>query len=238
VAQSPSAGSQEDGSRPPQIRVAPRGRTTGIDSTGAGRERVLDSESRAWLAALTHQAARRDEALARLHALLERVARFQLSRRATTLQLRGESIAELATEAADDALVAVLAHLDDFRGESRFATWACKFAVLNVSTTLRRRLWKERESPAIGEDVVEDAHDGDLERLELWELLRRALRDVLTERQRAVFVAVAVNGVPIDVVADRFATNRGAIYKTLHDARRKLREALEAADAPASAGLR
>lgn len=176
--------------------------------------------------------------MARLHELLERVARFQLSRRATALQLRGESIAELATEAADDALVTVLAHLDDFRGESRFTTWACKFAVLNVSTTLRRRLWKEREIPLVDEAVVDPGCERDLERLELWELLGHALRDVLTERQRVVFVAVAVNGVPIDVVADRFATNRGAIYKTLHDARRKLREALELAHAPASSGVR
>jgi RNA polymerase sigma-70 factor (ECF subfamily) len=149
--------------------------------------------------------------------------------------LRGESIGDLATEAADDALVAVLAHVDDFRGESRFTTWACKFAILHVSTTLRRRVWKERERPLGLDERVEPVHgrpavESDLERLELWELLRRALTDALTERQRAVFVAVAVNGVPIDVVADRFGTTRGAIYKTLHDARRKLRAALEVAD--------
>lgn len=207
-------------------------------STEAGRERLLDSESRAWVAALADEAPGREEALKRLHALLVSAARFQLARRATALQLRGESIAELATEAADDALVAVLAHVDEFRGESRFTTWACKFAILNVWTTLRRRQWKERED-LLGHDESLDlvpsgtAGTGDIERHELWELLRRALTDVLTERQRAVFVAVAIHGVPIDILADRFATNRGAIYKTLHDARRKLRAALEAADAPA-----
>ena len=127
--------------------------------------------------------------------------------------------------------MAVLGHLDDFRGQSRFATWACSFAVLNVSTTLRRRLWKERESPTDRDEGVESlpsqsTGDGDIERLEQWELLRQALT-VLTERQRAVFVAVAVRGVPIEVVAARFATSHGAIYKTLHDARGRLRAALE-----------
>ena len=205
-------------------------------------DRLLDPESRAWVAALADEAAGREEALARLHELLVRAARFQLSRRASTLQLRGESLGELATEAADDALVAVLARLNQFRGESQFPTWACKFAILQVSTTLRRRLWKDRERPVGRDDHLESllpCATGDLERLELWELLRRALAEALTDRQRAVFLAVAVNGVPIDVLADQLATTRGAIYKTLHDARRKLRTALELADAaPAQRLLR
>jgi RNA polymerase sigma-70 factor (ECF subfamily) len=224
------------------IHGAPGARTKGISiDRGSGdpeRERLLDPESRAWIAALSGEAASREEALARLHALLVGAARFQLSRRASKLQLRGERIGDLATEAADDALVGVLAHVHQFRGESRFVTWACKFAILQVSTTLRRRMWKERERPIGGDDRFESlapaVGDSDLERLELSELLRHALTEVLSERQRTVFLAVAVNGVPIDVVADRFATTRGAIYKTLHDARRKLRVALELADARAA----
>jgi RNA polymerase sigma-70 factor (ECF subfamily) len=205
----------------------------GGGSVPPARQRLpLDPDSSAWIAALTEPGPDRDEALARLHALLVRVARFQVSRRATGLQLRGESISDLATEAADDALVAVLAHLDDFRGASRFGTWACKFAIVNVSATLRRRLWKEREWPFEAADPIDRAAAGpsadeELESLELWELLRRAVTEALTERQRIVLVAVVFDGVPIDVIANGLETTRGAIYKTLHDARRKLRSVVE-----------
>jgi RNA polymerase sigma-70 factor (ECF subfamily) len=41
-----------------------------------------------------------------------------------------------------------------------------------------------------------------------------------------VLVAITINGVPIDVLAERLNTTRGALYKTLHDARKKLRAEL------------
>jgi RNA polymerase sigma-70 factor (ECF subfamily) len=58
--------------------------------------------------------------------------------------------------------------------------------------------------------------------------LQQAIADVLTPHQRRVLVALALNGVPIDVLAERLSTDRGALYKTLHDARRKLRKHLAA----------
>lgn len=187
----------------------------------------LDPDSRAWIVALSDSGVERDAALARLHAMFVTAARFQLSRRASRLRLRGESVADLATEAADDALVAVLAHLRDFRGASRFTTWASKFPILEVSAVLRRRTWKEREVTVEGDAPFEVASaSSDEERrdqLDLIDALRIAIDEVLTERQREVFVAVALNGVPIDVVAAQLGAGRGAIYKTLHDARRNLR---------------
>jgi RNA polymerase sigma-70 factor (ECF subfamily) len=195
---------------------------------------ALDPAARSWLVALHGEGVERDEALARLHSLMVAAARFQLSRRGSSLRMRGESLVDLATEAADDALVAVLARLADFRGESRFETWACKFAIYESSAVLRRRLWKERERPPAddGELAFATAAAGADEQLEHHELLRllgQAVAEVLSERQRAVFVAVALNEVPIDLVAERFGTTRGAIYKVLHDARRKLRASLAAA---------
>lgn len=191
---------------------------------------TLDPESRAWVEALSATGALHDDAVARLHALLVRAARFQLSRRASKHRLRGESIGDLATEAADDALVAVLARLRDFRGASRFTTWASKFAILEASVVLRRRVWKEREVTLDDEGLLEAgtgfADEEKREQRELLDALRVALAEVLSDRQRAVFVAVALNGVPIDVVAERLGSTRGAVYKTVHDARRKLREHL------------
>jgi RNA polymerase sigma-70 factor, ECF subfamily len=174
----------------------------------------------------------REQALAELHALLLRAARFEVSRRRATLpHLRGGELDDIALEAADDALVAVLAKLDDFRGASRFATWAYKFALYEAANRLRRRAWQKREIPLEPEDwsLFSDPCSSpvaNLERIELIAKVQRAVATVLTARQRDILVAVALNGVPVEVVAERLGATRGAIYKTLHDARLKLRSEL------------
>ncbi|MEA2480932.1 MAG: hypothetical protein QOJ07_2854, partial [Thermoleophilaceae bacterium] len=102
--------------------------------------------SQAWVAALAGTGPDRDEAVARLHSLLMRAARFELGRRRAALSyVRGEELDDIATQAADDALVAVLRKLGDYRGASRFTTWAYKFALLEVGVRLRRRAWQGRE---------------------------------------------------------------------------------------------
>src|SRR6188768_3038213 len=104
------------------------------------------AESRAWLSALRGEGAEREQAIAELHGLLLRAARFELNRRRAALSyVRGEELDDIAMQAADDALMAVLAKLDDFRGDSRFTTWAYKFALLEAGVKLRRRAWQDRE---------------------------------------------------------------------------------------------
>ena len=191
--------------------------------------RRLDDESREWLRSLRATGAVRDEAVARLHALLLRAARFEVARRRPTMpHLRGNELDEIALEAADDALMSVLARLDDFRGASRFTTWVFKFALLEAAVKLRRRAWQGREVPLEPETWGSFASatlepDEQTEQAELLTSVQRAIDDALTAHQRRVLVAVALNGVPIDVLAERLNTSRGALYKTLHDARRKLR---------------
>ena len=91
---------------------------------------------------------RHDEAVARLHELLLRAARFEVNRRRATLpHLRGDDFDDLAMQSADDALVAVLSKLDSYRGDSKFTTWAYKFALLEAAVKLRRRAWQGREVP-------------------------------------------------------------------------------------------
>jgi RNA polymerase sigma-70 factor (ECF subfamily) len=191
-------------------------------------------QSDTWLRALRGEGAERDEAITQLHALLLRAARFELGRRRAALSfVRGEELEDIATQAADDALMAVLAKLDDFRGASRFTTWAYKFALLEAGVRLRRRAWQGREvvlepeSWSAFADGRLSAHD-ELEQSERLAALKRAIDGVLTPHQRAVFSALALNDVPIDVLAERLETTRGALYKTLHDARAKLRRELEA----------
>jgi RNA polymerase sigma-70 factor, ECF subfamily len=193
----------------------------------------LDGESRDWLRSLRAKGATGQEAIARLHALLLRAARFEVARRRPTLpHLRGDELEDIATEAAADALMSVLRRLDDFQGASRFTTWAYKFALLEAAVKLRKRAWQGREVPLEPEGwaLFSDAGlepDAQAEQSELLKTLQRAIAEVLTPHQRRVLVALALNGVPIDVLADRLNTNRGALYKTLHDARRKLRTHLQ-----------
>ena len=122
----------------------------------------------------------------------------------------------------------MLAKLDDYRGASRFTTWAYKFALLEAGVRLRRRAWQEREVvlepeawPLMADRRPESAGPGRNERAHAGDHgLDRLLPDGAPAR---VLVALALNGVPLDVLADRLGTTRGALYKTLHDARRKLR---------------
>ena len=194
---------------------------------------TLDDESRRWLRELRAGGPTEDAAVARLHALLLRAARFEVARRRPSLpHVRGDELEDIATEAADDALMSVLRRLDDFQGASRFTTWVYKFALLEAAVKLRKRAWQGREVPLEPESWSRFSSaglepDAEAEQTELLSTLQSAINDVLTPHQRRVLIAVALNGVPIDVLAERFETTRGALYKTLHDARRKLRDHLD-----------
>jgi len=191
-----------------------------------------------WVASLKAEGAARDEAVARLHALLLRAARFEVARRRPTLpHLRGDDLDDIANQAADDALMSVLRRLDDYRGASRFTTWAYKFALLEAAVKLRKRAWQGRELPLEPESWTLFASagpepDAAVEQSALLRALRQGIDEALTPRQREVLVALALNGVPIDVLAERLDTNRNALYKTLHDARQKLRRHLDDCDFP------
>ena len=201
--------------------------------SGAGVAGLPGTLSQAWMARLTCAGAERDAALAELHDLLLRAARFEIFRRRRAFpQLGGADLDDLAWQSADDALMSILRRLGEFRGDSQFTTWACKFAIVEAGAKVRRHAWRGREIPltaALWPTVADDA-PGPHQHAEAQDLLRALREEVerLTARQRQVFVAVALNDVPIDVLAERLNTTRGALYKTLHDTRRKLRTALAA----------
>jgi RNA polymerase sigma-70 factor (ECF subfamily) len=187
---------------------------------------ALDETSARWLSSLRAPGAERDRAISELHALLLRAARFEVARRAATLSGRDRD--DLAMQAADDALMHVLDKLDSFEGRSRFTTWTYKFAIYEAGVKARRRSWQDREVTLEAEawSLLADSGSGPAAAVEERELLRAledGIRTALTTHQRNVLVALAVTGVPIDVLAERLGTTRGALYKTLHDARRKLR---------------
>jgi RNA polymerase sigma-70 factor (ECF subfamily) len=194
---------------------------------------VLDLESRDWVDSLQADGETRRLALERLHALLVRAARFEVNRRRHSFpHLRGDDWDDLAQQSADDALVAIVRKLPDFRGDSRFTTWAYKFALLEAAVSLRRRAWQRRELPLADEGwerfvAASGSPGASTETSELLAALGDGIATALTPHQRDVLVAITLNDVPIDVLAERLNTTRGALYKTLHDARRKLRAHLE-----------
>ena len=231
---SPMAFTEQLGNR----RAPPTGRrqlasTRGIEPNG-GREpaRHLDGPSQPWIDRLSPHNPERAAAIEELHALLLRATRFEVNRRRAAFSHLGvNDYDDIAHQSADDALVAVLSKLGDFRGESRFTTWAYKFALLEAGARVRRRAWQGREvpiEPDVWSLIADDAPtpERDLETKELFVAVNEAIRSDLTPRERAVLVAVTLNDVPIDVLAERLQTTRGALYKTIHDARRKLRAAL------------
>ena len=194
----------------------------------------LDPDSARWLRALASTGPPREAALARLHAMLLRIARREAARRAPRLQLTGPELDDLAHQATADALLAITAKLGRFQGESRFTTWAYKFVILEVSAKIGRHFWArpgvrmeaedwERLPASFGFDPAQEAEWRDL-----LAALRRAVDKELTARQRRVFVALVLTGVPLDALVIELASNRNAIYKTMFDARRKLRAALAA----------
>jgi RNA polymerase sigma-70 factor (ECF subfamily) len=192
----------------------------------------MDSASRRWLDRLAGDGSERDDAIAELHELLLRAARFEVDRRSARFSyLRGGEERDIAQQSADDALMAILGKLDDFRGESRFTTWAYKFALYEAAANVRRRAWQGRELPLAAEawpQVADErstpAHEAETK--DLLAAIREEVESSLSPRQREVLVALALNEVPIDVLAERLDTTRGALYKVLHDARKNLRAAL------------
>jgi RNA polymerase sigma-70 factor (ECF subfamily) len=192
-------------------------------------------DARTWLDPLRQgSGTERDRAVLALHQLLLRASGHEVHRRARSmgLDIGGDELQVLVEQSADDALVAVLAKLDAFEGRSRFTTWAFKFAIHIAGVAVRRAAWRERTLPTV-EDAVEQLHAREAApqaSAEQSELVRATVAAIaqLTPRQREVLLALAVNGVPIDVLADRMSSTRGALYKALHDARVAVRRQLVA----------
>lgn len=195
-----------------------------------------------WIAALQQEGdAAQADALADLLLRLQRSIYFYLSQDRSDLRgLAEHELAQMAEDLAQDATLRVIDNLGNFRGESQFTTWATKIAIRLAISDLRRSRYKDFS-------LDELTADGDLlpvsmrlaasasptpekaaERDDVMEKTELALKEALTERQYQALVAVAFKGIPMDVLAERMGTNRNALYKLIHDARRKLKTHLEA----------
>jgi RNA polymerase sigma-70 factor (ECF subfamily) len=207
-------------------------------------EREPDAESAGWLRRLSAgNGALRQEAERELHGRLLRIALAEVNRRSASTPVTGPELTDVAHQAANDAMLAILAKLAEFRGESRFTTWAYRFVILEVSSKLGRHYWRnptvaldagqwERLPDRLGIDPQQHA-----ESVGLLAEVRRVVDGELTAHQRRIFVAVVVDGIPLDALAAKLGLQRNAIYKVIFDARRKIRRALVANGYLEDAGL-
>ncbi len=180
-----------------------------------------------WPAALALPGAEQDRALRRLHTLMVKAARHQVWRMRDMLPAADvRTYDELAHSAADEALTVLMNKLDTFEGRSRFTTWAYKFAILQAATEVRRQAWAQREVSLDDVDlrpVSDPSPEQHAEAADLATAVAAAMHVALTPYQRRITVALLVDHVPIDVLADRLGTTRGALYKALHESRGRLR---------------
>lgn len=204
----------------------------------------LDPESQAWLAQLRAHGVVRDAAIERLLRLLVTEARYEVRRRTAALaHPSGRDLDDLALMAADDALIAILSKLGEFRGDARFTTWARRFADLEVPGKIRRRLGHARETPTDPDTtaITASPHASPEQRVEARELARTVghlIAHELTNRQREVLIGLAIHDLDTDLLAQRLDSTPGALYKALHDARRKLKNELDRLDTAPSSGDR
>jgi RNA polymerase sigma-70 factor (ECF subfamily) len=189
-----------------------------------------------WLQSLSAQNSLQPEAIEDLRALLLRASLYTLVTHLEDLRALGEhERIALAEDCAQEALLAVLARLDDFRGESKFTTWAYKFGVNIALTRARHERWKGVSLDALAEDdysldwlqwregfQLADSETSALQ-TEVGDVIWKVIRTELTDKQRQVLKWIAFDEVPMDVVVQRLGTNRNAVYKLLHDARLKVK---------------
>jgi RNA polymerase sigma-70 factor (ECF subfamily) len=190
-----------------------------------------------WVAALKSGGVEQTAALSDLSTYLRRAAMYALRRhRAAVGSLSSSQVAQLAEDCAQESVVAILAHLDEFRGASRFTTWAFAFAVNAALVVARRERWRqvplEEVLEAAGLDPRRRSGEAEINphrraaEVELMTAVLEAIERDLSERQRSVLRAVVFEEVPLDEVARYWNSNRNAVYKVLHDARRKLKAVL------------
>jgi len=193
---------------------------------------VTERSNEQWLAEL--RGPERDRALADLRAVLVRGLRVALRGRVR------QGLNEAAEDFAQEALIKIMANLDTFRGESQFTTWAQKIAVRTASTELRRKRWRDVSLQEVLDRY--GTHSGESDRLAdeqttpeqltmrstMVATVQRFVDDELTDKQRKAIVAVMFEGMSLEEAARRMGTNRNALYKLMHDARRRLKKRMEA----------
>lgn len=226
-------------------RAAVSASAEGVQSRNLAVDEQVTAENVSWVRSLTADGAEFDEAVTALYRLLVKFAYTEAKRKRARLHLAGPELDDVAHQAAADATLTICRKVESFRGDCRFTTWAYRFVAFDVSSKVSRHFWQraaisidDEQRVAIAIDDNEwallashlaDAPETQAESKDLVEAIQRSFWEDLSERQQRAFEAIVVRGVPVPHVAEELGSNPNAIYKTLFDARRKLRKSLAAA---------
>ena len=212
------------------------GRTPGdldLDLAEAGTRDHVDRsvDDRQWIEGLSRTGAAHERTCEELHEILFRAARREARQRAPYLRVAGPDLDDLACQAASDALLLVIGKIRDFRGESRFTTWATRFVVFQVMAKLRQHARRRRSSTFLPPELWEElpaAHpspDLEAEARDLAGVVLQAVDSHLTARQRTVLLGL-VRGASPAALAGELQLNANAVHQTMFRARRSLRHHL------------
>jgi RNA polymerase sigma factor (sigma-70 family) len=240
-----STGHQRGGHVAEETRAAVIASEEGAQPRNIAVDEQVTAENISWVRSLTADGAEFEEAVTALYRLLVKFAYTEAKRKRARLHLAGPELDDVAHQSAADATLTICRKVESFRGECRFTTWAYRFVALDVASKVGRHFWqraaisiddRQRAAIAIDDDEwtllasnLAEAPEMQAESKDLVEAIQRSFWEDLSERQQRAFEAVVVRGVPIPNVAEELGSSPNAIYKTLFDARRKLRKSLVAA---------
>jgi RNA polymerase sigma-70 factor (ECF subfamily) len=195
-----------------------------------------------WLTELRDDHPQQSTAIEDLRKYLRRGVLAYLYSRSDLGHLAEQELGQMADDFTQDALLKVQSNLDNFKGKSKFTTWASKIAANHTISELRRAKWRDYSLDAMTEsgssiqeilDVPEKQGanpDKENERRQIWSAIEQVINNELTDRQRQALVAVRVENIPIAEVARLLDTNSNNVYKLIHDARLKLKRQLQELD--------
>lgn len=189
-------------------------------------------ENARWVSGLDPDSADYDHTVAKLYGILLKMAYAETRRKGSRIKIDGPELDDISHQAAADATMTICRKVATFRGDSRFTTWAYKFVAYDVSSKVNRHFWQrahvsiEDNDWAFWHSDKTDTPEWLAENNELREAVQRIIRETLTDRQRRAFEAITIHGLPVRQVALEMNSNPNAIYKTMFDARKKLRDGL------------
>jgi RNA polymerase sigma-70 factor (ECF subfamily) len=203
-----------------------------MPETEHGNHHLNSRTNGQWLQELRAGGTTQEQAINELREILLRGSLYTFHRYAGEVNhLDQDQVLQWAEDCTQEALMAVLKHLADFRGESKFTTWAYKFSINTVLMAIRHERWKSVSLDELEPDRWNGSHpDGSMDQIairgEVGDILRAAIQEELSDKQRQVLKLIVFDEIPMDVVVERLGTNRNAVYQLLHDARLKLKQRL------------
>ena len=195
----------------------------------------IERSNEVWIADLQDDGIRRDTAIQDLLAWLRRRLFYYLRERSDLRDLGEEELQQLAADFAQDSVLIILQKLDQFEGRSKFTTWAAKIAVHQALGENRPARWRDVSLDALTAEgqpdfsfLASDAATPEESTLRqsVVDTVLDVLEHELSDRQRQALYSLLVQGVPIELLADQLETNPNALYKLLHDARKRLKTRL------------